>query len=50
MVTMVDHGNHRSNNRGNDRINHRGYYDRYLDGNTFFLQNVSFQMVFYGSQ
>ena len=28
MVTMVDHGNHRSN----DRSNHRGYYDGYYDG------------------
>ena len=27
MVTMVDHGNHRSN----DRSNHRGYYDRYYN-------------------
>ena len=33
MVTMVDHGNHRSNNRGNDRSNHRGYYDRYYNVN-----------------
>ena len=31
MVTMVDHGNHRSNDRGNDRSNHRGYYDRYYN-------------------
>ena len=23
MVTMVDHGNHRSNDHGNDRSNHR---------------------------
>ena len=29
MVTMVDHGNHRSN----DRSNHRGYYDRYYNVN-----------------
>ena len=33
MVTMVDHGNHRSNDRGNDRSNHRGYYDRYYNVN-----------------
>ena len=25
MVTMVDHGNHRSNDHGNDRSNHRSY-------------------------
>ena len=31
MVTMVDHGNHRSNDHGNDRSNHRGYYDRYYN-------------------
>ena len=29
MVTMVDHGNHRSN----DRSNHCGYYDRYYNVN-----------------
>ena len=29
MVTMVDHGNHRSN----DRSNHHGYYDRYYNVN-----------------
>ena len=29
MITMVDHGNHRSN----DRSNHRGYYDRYYNVN-----------------
>ena len=29
MVTMVDHGNHRSN----DRSNHRGYYDSYYNVN-----------------
>ena len=33
MVTMVDHGNHRSNDRGNDRSNHHGYYDRYYNVN-----------------
>ena len=33
MVTMVDHGNHRSNDCGNDRSNHRGYYDRYYNVN-----------------
>ena len=33
MVTMVDHGNHRSNNRGNDRSNHRGYYDHFYNVN-----------------
>ena len=33
MVTMVDHGNHRTNDRGNDRSNHRGYYDRYYNVN-----------------
>ena len=33
MVTMVDHGNHRSNDHGNDRSNHRGYYDRYYNVN-----------------
>ena len=33
MVTMVDHGNHRSNDRGNDRSTHRGYYDRYYNVN-----------------
>ena len=33
MVTMVDHGNHRSNDRGNDRSNHCGYYDRYYNVN-----------------
>ena len=37
MVTMVDHGNHRSNDRGNDRSNHRGYYDRYYNVNAWFL-------------
>ena len=33
MVTMVDHGNHRSNDRGNNHSNHRGYYDRYYNVN-----------------
>ena len=33
MVTMVDHGNHRSNDRGNDRSNHLGYYDSYYNVN-----------------
>ena len=33
MITMVDHGNHRSN----DRSNHRGYYDRYYNVNAWFL-------------
>ena len=33
MVTMVDHGNHRSNDRGIDRSNHRGYYDSYYNVN-----------------
>ena len=42
MVTMVDHGYHRSNDRSNDRSNHLGYYDRYLDGNTFFHQKCVF--------
>ena len=42
MVTTVDHGNHRSNDRGNDRSNHLGYYDRYFDGNSFFLQKCVF--------
>ena len=41
MVTKVDHGNHRSNDRGNNRSNHLGYYDRYFDGNSFFLQDNS---------
>ena len=31
MVTMVDHGNHRSNDRGNDPSNRRGYYDCYYN-------------------
>ena len=47
-------GNHRSNDRGNDRSNHRGYYVGYYDLTRtvihFFSKNVSFQMVFYGSQ
>ena len=34
MVTKVDYGNHRSNDRGNNRSNLRVYYD----GNTFSLQ------------
>ena len=45
MVTMVDHGNHRSNDRGNDRSNHRGndrsnhrgYYDHYYNVNARFF-------------
>ena len=28
MVTMVDHGNHRSNDRGNDRSNHRTMFKK----------------------
>ena len=33
MVTKVDHGNHRSDDRGN----HCGYYDGYYNGNTWLL-------------
>ena len=34
LVTMVDHGNHRSNDPRNHRSNHHGYYDGYYYDNT----------------
>ena len=40
MVTMVDHGNHRSNNRGNHCSNHSGYYDGYYDAELNFRSQI----------
>ena len=37
---------HRSNDRGNHRGYYNGYYNGYYDGNTFFLQEYIFLMIF----
>ena len=37
MVTKVDHGNHRSKDRGNHHSNHRSNYRGFYDGNACFL-------------